>query len=73
MFLEELNGIICENGLNFRLPCISNIFKHFPGAWSLHRPQLTLPSFKITQTTFSGILESLLHASQLQSLLFTIS
>ena len=52
MSLEELNYIICENGLNFRLPCISNIFKHFPGAWSLHKPQLTLP-FKITHGSLS--------------------
>ena len=48
MFFEELNCIICENGLNFK-PCISNIFKHFPGAWSLHKAQVTLPSFQISR------------------------
>ena len=44
-----------------------------------HKTQRTLLSLQIsriylvTQTTFSGILESLSHSSQLQRLLFTIS
>ena len=44
--------------------------KHFPAAWSLHKIQLSFRISRIylaTQTTFSGILESLLHSSQLQA------
>ena len=43
-----------------------------------HKTQLTSLTFRIcriylvTQTTFSGILESLSHSSQLQRLFFTI-
>ena len=79
MFLEELNRRIRENGINLRLSRIY-LFKNIsrlPDHY--HKTQRTSLSFRIsriylvTQTTFSGILESLSHSSQLQRLLFTIS
>ena len=79
MFLEELNRRIHENGINLTLSCIY-LFQNnsgLPDHW--HKTQLTSLSFRIsliylvTQTIFSGILESLSHSSQLQRLLFTIS
>ena len=78
MFLEELNRTICENGLNFRLLCIY-FFKSIS----------QLPGHLINTAYFAFFLDflhlfsdsdhffrdpySLLHFSQLQHLLFTIS
>ena len=65
--------------IQFQTALFLLLWKHLPVAWSLHKTQCTSLSFRIshtylaTQTTFSGILESLLHSSQLQCLLFTIS
>ena len=79
MFLEELNRRVRENGINLTLSRIY-LFKNIsrlPDHY--HKTQRTSLSFRIshmcfvTQTTFSGILESLLHSSQLQRLLFPIS
>ena len=79
MFLEELNRRIRENGMNLRLSRIY-LFKNIsrlPDHY--HKTQCTSLSFRIshiylvTQTTFSGILESLSHSSQLQRLLVSIS
>ena len=79
MFLEELNRRIRENGINLTLSCIY-LFQHISRLPNnCHKTQRTSLSFRIsliylvTQTTFSGILESLSHSSQLQRLLFTIS
>ena len=67
MFLEELNRRIHESGLNLRLPRIPYNTGHF--AFS--------PDFSHVFSNsdhFSGIqVESLLHYSQLQCLLFIIS
>ena len=79
MLLEELNWGIRENGINSRLSCLylfQNISR-LPDHW--HKTQRTSLSFRIsriylvTQTTFSGLLESVSHSSQLQRLLFTTS
>ena len=79
MFLEELNRRIRENGINLTLSCIY-LFQHISRLPdNCHKTQRTSLSFRISliylvaQTTFSGILESLSHSSQLQRLLFTIS
>ena len=79
MFLEEINRRIHENGINLTLSCIY-LFQNNSGLPDhRHKTQLTSLSFRIsliylvTQTIFSGILESLSHSSQLQRLLFTIS
>lgn len=67
MFLEELNRRIHESGLNLRLPCIPYNTGHFTFS----------PDFSHVFSNsdhFSGIqVESLLHYSQLQGLLFIIS
>ena len=80
MFLEELNRRIRENGINLRLSCIYYLFLNISRLSDhCHKTQLTSLTFRIcriylvTQTTLSGILESLSHSSQLQRLLFTIS
>ena len=80
MFLEELNRRIRENGINLRLSCIYYLFQNISRLSDhCHKTQLTSLTFRIcriylvTQTTLSGILESLSHSSQLQRLLFTIS
>ena len=79
MFLEELNRRIRENGINLRLSCIylfQNISRLPDHCHKTQRTSLSFRIFRIylvTQTTFSGILESLSHSSQLQRLLFTIS
>ena len=81
MFLEELNRRIRENGINLTLSCIY-LFQNI--SWlpdHCHKIQRNSLSFRtcisliylVTQTTFSGILESLSYSSQLQRLLFTIS
>ena len=76
---EVLNRRIRENGINLRLSCIylfQNISR-LPSALTLSQNTFSL-SFRIsrvylvTQSTFSGILESLSYSSQLQRLLFTI-
>ena len=79
MFLEELNRRILENGINLTLSYIY-LFQNISRLPDhRHKTQRTSLSFQIariylvTQTTFSGILESLSHSSQLQRLLFTIS
>ena len=79
MFLEELNRRIRENGINLTLSCIY-LFQNISRLPDhCHKTQRTSLSFRIsriyfvTQTTFSGILESLSYSSQLQRLLFTIS
>ena len=79
MFLEELNRRILENGINLRLSYIY-LFQNISRLPDhRHKKQRTSLSFLIsriyllTQTTFSGILESFSHSSLLQRLLFTIS
>ena len=67
MFLEELNRRIHKSGLNLRLTCIPYNTRHFA----------LFPDFLYVfgnSDHFSGIqVESLLHYSQLQCLLFIIS
>ena len=79
MFLEELNRRILENGINLRLSYIY-LFQNISRLPDhRHKTLRTSLSFQIsriylvTQTTFSGILESVPHSSQLQRLLLTIS
>ena len=68
MLLEELNSRIHENGwlpcILFWLPChsIKHSILHFPDFLHLFS----------NSDQFSGVLESLLHSSQLQRLLFII-
>ena len=79
MFSEELNRRIRANGIDLRLSCIYLIQNISRLPDHCHKTQRTLFSFLtsriylVTQTTFSGILESVSHSSQLQRLLFTIS
>ena len=68
MFLEELNRRIRENGINLRLSCIYLFQNISRQPDHCHKTQRTSLSFRITriylvtQTTFSGILESLSHS-----------
>ena len=62
----------------FKIVMYLPLSKHFPATWTLPQNTFSL-SFRIsriylvTKTTFSGILVSLSHSSQLQRMLFTIS